>query len=354
MFLAAAIGNVAINLTKEEELNDVGLLSETQVQEVIKLSEGEKLEFDTTKTFLDLFEGIVKDLPDHPAVVDIFSSYTYKELDMASDAIATYLLRQGVKKNDFVVIKMDRVKEFAAATLGVYKAGACYVPIDPAYPEERIKYMEENSETKFILNEAFIEKILKEVTNPEHVNKATPDGNAYMIYTSGSTGKPKGSILHHKGLMNVVMGIKATFGLVPEDRISAHRSFSFDAHVADFYPVLSSGATLYLIPEEIRKEPDQIYEFLLKNKITGGSYATAMLRIMHGNYELKQRYISGGGEALLDTVSEDVQVYNEYGPTECTVDSSIFTLEKGKNYETIPIGRAMVNGWLFIVDKAER
>ena len=70
----------------------------------ILVKEGEKLEFDTTKTFLDLFEGIVKDLPDHPAVVDIFSSYTYKELDMASDAIATYLLRQGVKKNDFVVI----------------------------------------------------------------------------------------------------------------------------------------------------------------------------------------------------------------------------------------------------------
>ena len=324
-------------------------IAEDDMHNVMEMCKGEEIEYDTSKTWLDLFEEQVKERPDAEAVTDESSSMTYGELDQASDKVASWLISKGIEKNDFVAIKMNRKKEFVVSILGIQKAGAAYVPIDLAYPKDRIAYIEEDSGAKITLTDDIMPEILQ--TKAEHINRTGPDNYAYMIYTSGSTGTPKGAVIYQKGLMNHTISMRKLFELTPEDRISCHRSLSFDAHIVDYYAPLCSGSSVHIMPESIRKDPGRIFEFLTEHRITGGGYTTALAKIMKNGYPLKQRFISCGGEALNGVVSDSVKVYNLYGPTECTCDSVIFILEDGVQYDTIPIGIPVPNNYVFIVDE---
>ena len=223
------------------------------------------------------------------------------------------------------------------------------MPVDPAYPQERIAWIEEDSNARITITEDTLPEIFAADSAP--VMRTSPEHYAYMIYTSGSTGKPKGAVLYQKGLMNFTVSLIHIYGYSPEDRISCHRSFSFDAHICDFYPELSSGASVHIMPERIRKDADQIHDFLTAHRITGGGYTTALAKILKNSYALKQRFISCGGEALQNVASDDVIVFNEYGPTECTCNASVFVLGRGVRYDTVPIGRPMPNCWCFLVDQ---
>lgn len=333
----------------DRPLVELERVNRAQKSSLLALSKGEEIAYDTRKTWLDLFDEQVKSTPDAEAVTDENSSFTYKELDHASDQVAGWLISKGVEEYDFVAVKMTRRKEWVAAVFGIQKAGAAYVPIDLAYPKERIEYIEEDADAKIVLTDEMMPEILK--TQAEHINRTNPDHYAYMIYTSGSTGTPKGAVLYQKGLMNHTLSMKKLFGLTPDDRISCHRSLSFDAHIDDYYAILCSGGSAHIMPESIRKDPDRIYDFLMEHRITGGGYTTALAKILKNNYPLKQRFINCGGEALNGVVSDDVKVYNLYGPTECTCDSAAFVLEEGVNYDTIPIGRPTPNCYCFIVDE---
>ena len=149
------------------------------------------IEYDRTITWVNRFIKNANSQPDHNAVIDSCGSYTYSELDRISNKIACYLLKQGIKPDDYVAVKMRRIKEFAAVILGIHKAGAAYVPIDPDYPKNRIDYMISNSDSKIVIDEDMIEKILSSRIKASPVNNSRVDGQASLIYTSGSTGKPK-------------------------------------------------------------------------------------------------------------------------------------------------------------------
>lgn len=349
--LLSCTANAASSMTQAERIRDISFLSEKERDDVMKMSSGEKLSFDRSKTWLSMFEHWVQVQPDHIAVTDKLGELTYNELDKASDKLAAWLIENGIVPNDFVIIKMHRFKEFAVAVLGIQKVGACYVPVDPNYPEERIEYMENDSEAKVVLTKELIDQILNTSDDPGHIDNALPKNYAYMIYTSGSTGKPKGAIIPHSSLMNYVQVYTRRFEVTPEDRISHHITFSFDSHIRDFYPALAAGASLHFMPDEITREPDLIYEFLEENKITGSAYATAMGLLMINGYDLKQRFISVGGEALIGVRSNHAKVFNVCGATEVTDVVVDYELEIGKYYESVPIGKAMANTWAFIIDK---
>ena len=349
--LADAVAVVAKNMASVKYIKQIRLLDNKQIETVMKLSKGEELDFDRSQTWIDLFKKSVASYPEHIAVADNVSSITYSELDKDSDKLAGYLVNNGVKPNDFVALKMDRVKEFVIAVVAVHKAGASYVPIALDYPEDRKAYMLEDSGAGVVLTGESVKEILKSDCSPITDYRTTPDNDAYMIYTSGSTGKPKGSRLHHRGLLNFIHSVTQWFKPESTDRISSHRAFSFDAHIEDLYPTLCAGAGLYIMPESIRKDTDAIYDFLIKNKITAGGYSTAIAKLLLSGYDLKQRYITAGGEALTDVTCDKVQIFNVYGPTECTDDTSIYKLEKGRHYEAAPIGRSIQNCYSFITDK---
>lgn len=161
-------------------------------------------------------------------------------------------------------------------------------------------------------------------------DRALPENYAYMIYTSGSTGRTKGAMIPHSALMNYVQVYTRMFEVTLEDHISHHITFSFDSHIRDFYPALAGGASLHFMPDEITKEPDKIYEFLEHHKITGSAYATAMGVLMLNGYDLKPRFVSVGGEALIGILSDNVRVFNVCGATEVTDVVCNYELTKGK------------------------
>ena len=361
-------------------LTSICIVSDEEAERIIKLGTGKEIDVDLSKTFANLFTEQAKRTPDAPAVVDKENQLTYGEMDRYSNALAHQLIDFGVQPNDFVCVMLDRKKEFPLSVLSIHKAGAAYTPLDFEYPNERLSYMLENSESKVLItthdvlaakqaegdfNTAaaktfFIDDFMAEtqlstvncqLSTP--IDLSTPDGLAYMIYTSGSTGKPKGAMLHQAGLRNFIAVVIDMEKLTAEDRVSGHRSFSFDAHIEDMYPVLTLGGSFHIMPTEIRKDLGAIRQFLIDHQITGGGYSTAMTSLLLNTFnDLPIRFTTGGGEKMDGVYSDHIEIINVYGPTECTDDTSYYCIAPGRRVENIPIGESVANNWNFIVDSA--
>ena len=334
----------------KEEFVAISLVSKEDEAGIWALSQGETLDFDTSETWLDYFRRQVESQPDAVAVADGSTHYKYKELDEISGRFAAYLVKNGVMPDDFVAIKMERCKEFIAAVVGIQKAAAAYVPIDAAYPQERIDLMIDDSGAKMLVTKQVFDDAVKSQTEIL-ASKATPDNLAYMIYTSGSTGRPKGVMLHHRGLLNFTRSIMKSEELTKTDRTASHRSFSFDAHIGDIYPTLSAGAQMHIMPDDIRKDMQAMYDFLCERQITGCGFTTSIAMMMINNFDLPVRFITAGGEKLAGVYSEKYSIINLYGPTECTNDSTLFVMKPGTRMENIPIGRPLHNCTVCVMDR---
>ena len=147
---------------------------------------------------------------------------------------------------------MGHVKEFVPAVMGIQKAGAAYVPVDPDYPKDRINYMLEDSEAKIVLTEELIRSILAEYQDAEAVNRATPEHRAYMIYTSGSTGKPKGVVQSHRSLCAFAVWRQYVYNFNEDSIHALHPSFSFDASLDDLICPLFAGGEVHIFSDELR------------------------------------------------------------------------------------------------------
>ena len=357
----------------DANINSISIVSDKEAESIIKIGTGKDIDVDITKTFANLFTEQAKRTPDAPAVVDRDSQLTYGEMDRYSNALAHQLIDFGVKPNDFVCVMLDRMKEFPLSVLSIHKAGAAYTPLDFEYPNERLSYMLENSESKVLItshdvleakqaegdfNTAaaktfFIDDFMAEIPEAEPIDLSNPDGLAYMIYTSGSTGKPKGAMLHQAGLRNFIAVVIDMEQLTAADRVSGHRSFSFDAHIEDMYPVLTLGGSFHIMPTEIRKDLNAMRQFLIDHQITGGGYSTAMTSLLLNTFDdLPIRFTTGGGEKMSGVYSDHINIINVYGPTECTDDTSYYSIAPGQRIDNIPIGESVANNWNFIVDTA--
>lgn len=336
-------------LAADNAVENIPLTNTNEQQKLIQISSGDLLEYNTNETFVDLFRAHAKQQPKAIAVADMKNRLTYTELDMLSDNIAAFLINKGVQPNDFVVIMMKRVKEFVVAVLGVQKACAAYVPVDPEYPQERIDYMIEDSQAKFVLTEeSIVEASSFKAT--EVLPKPKPDNLAYMIYTSGSTGKPKGTMLSHRALRACMAWNCKEFELKPGKKNAHHPSFSFDASVFDIFGPLSAGAEIHILDETIRKDMDAMTKYLVDNKITGMTMSTALGMALLNQCDLPLEYTMLGGEKFMPVKPTDVRLYNGYGPTEFTVCSSYHLIDQQKDID-IPIGRAVANSLSVICDQ---
>ena len=347
--MGQAFVSMAHNMARGGRLNEVALVSSDEVQELLALSRGETFTYDTTKTWIDLFKEQVALHPDRPAVVATDGTYTYRELDEASDAVARYLIAKGLQPDTFIAIRMDRSRMFMAAALGAHKASVAYVPIDQDYPAERVEYMMEDSEAALTLNEAAVREAVASCTAGD-LRVASPETLAYMIYTSGSTGKPKGVMIQHKALLNFVHFIRKEWHLTDDSRIACHSNFAFDAAVEDLYPVLTVGGAMYIVPEPARMDIGLLRQYLTDNAITGGSYSTQLGQLLGSGEPLDVDYIVLGGEKMTTTPQTTGRVLNAYGPTEFTVDSTYFEVDKTRHYDNIPIGRPLYNLMALVLD----
>ena len=267
-----------------------------------------------------------------------------------------------------MAVLLDRSVLFPVAVMGIHKAGAAYLPLDPEYPADRLDYMLKDSGARVMVTDHFTydkrkgedesttDKILflDELDwniNASSVNLSKPDGLAYMIYTSGSTGTPKGVMLHHAGLLNQIVGLIRILDLDETDRVGSHFSFSFDAHTRDIYAVLTVGGSLHIMQSQIRKDMEAVEKFMKEHRLTDIGFTTNLGVILMNQCEYLPKRISLGGEALTGVTSDKAEIYNMYGPTECTNGNLWYRLEKGRKYSSVPVGYAVPNMWGFVTDR---
>ena len=342
-----AILNAFLNV---KSLKDVSLINEKEETKIIKASYGGDLPYDKNKTFVETFLEQVKKHPNKEAVFDYKSSFTYSELDKASNKVAHYLISHKVKKGDFIAIKINRVKEYYAGFIGVQKAGAGYVPVDPSYPEDRIEYMISDSESKITLTEDLIKQIIETEKDDSPINLSESNSPAYMIYTSGSTGKPKGVVIAQHALANFLAWQISDFDLDENNIFAEHASFSFDASVVDLYSALIAGASIHILNEEVRKDLDMTYQYIIDHKVTNLCMSTQIgMSLINLHPDVPLKYITIGGEKFLQVAKTKVKIYNAYGPTEFTVASSYQLVDQNSDKD-VPIGKAVKNTYSFICD----
>lgn len=351
-------------------LGEIEMLNADDKARIEALSAGEEMDYDTSKTFVDVLAQRVAEQPDAIAVSDRDGEITYGELNRRSDILARNLIDAGVEPDQFVALMMDRSIEFPLSVIAIHKAGAAYTPLDVEYPNERLDYMLKNSQARVLVTKhAVLEAKLAEgglstdgvkviylddidwnATVAPVEPLATPQSLAYMIYTSGSTGKPKGVMLHQAGLMNFTWSMVKIEKLTAQDRTASHRSFSFDAHIGDIYPILAAGGQLHIMPSEIRKDLQAMARFIQDRGIVGTGGTTSLMALLINTFpDLPLRFITAGGEKLAGVSSDTMTIINLYGPTECTNDSTTFTINPGEVYDNIPIGRPMPNMRCYIM-----
>jgi amino acid adenylation domain-containing protein len=290
--------------------------------------------------------------------------FTYAQVDEISDRIAAYIASKGLGAEDVVSVIIPRCEWMPIASLGVLKAGCAYQPLDPSYPKERLNFMMQDASAKMLIADEELRPIVDEYQGEVLLTKdimslpaapapqvdITPDQLFILLYTSGSTGVPKGCQLTHRNLVAFCHWYHHMLDLKPGHKVAAYASYGFDANMMDTYPALTCGATVYIIPEEMRLDLIALNEYFEQNGITHSFMTTQVCYQFATSVENHSlQYLSAGGEKLASlTPPQGIKFYNIYGPTETTVFITYYHVYK--KMKEIPIGKPPKNVRLYIVD----
>jgi amino acid adenylation domain-containing protein len=385
--ISRMIGNFIVLLNSvidhpEECIDTLKLLSGKEEHDLLVAFNNTKSYYNPEKTVIDLFEEQVSKSPDAIAIVFGDIQITYKSLNEQANKLANHLIAKGLMAGALVPICMERSPEMIAGLLGILKAGATYVPIDPKYPEERIRYMLKDIDAAIVLgnrkyNISIVEQAslidisedwheilkqpstnLKTVIKPEHL--------AYVIYTSGSTGKPKGAGVYHKSIVNLLQWYIKEFKISDKDNVLIISSFAFDLTQKNIFSPLVSGGKIVL-PEMELYDNNLIVDCIQSNEVTFINCApNAFYPIVEYPQALPKiqslRLAILGGEPIhLSRLEKwilsdafNCEIVNSYGPTECTDIASFYRIKSPKDYlnKIIPIGRPNDNVRLYVLNGA--
>ena len=351
-------------LTKEY-LREVNITTTSQIETLDSFNQTD-VEYDDTQTIVSLFRHQTKATPDNIAVVYKDKHYTYAEVDAISDRIAGYIASKDLGVEDVVSVLIPRCEWMAIASLGVLKAGCAYQPLDPSYPKERLNFMMQDANAKLLIadeelrpivdeykGEVLLTKDLKEIKDGKDIKgikEPKPNNLFILLYTSGSTGVPKGCQLMHSNLVCFCHWYQRYYNLKPGNKVTAYASYGFDACMMDMYPALTCGATVYIIPEELRLDLIALNDYLEHEQITNAFMTTQVAYQFATSIENHSlNYLSTGGEKLAGlTPPKSYRLMNVYGPTETTVLVTFYPVDQKK--KDIPIGSAIDNTHLYVVD----
>ncbi|WP_299005501.1 non-ribosomal peptide synthetase [uncultured Shewanella sp.] len=299
----------------------------------------------------------------------------YEELSSMSDVIAQELITHGIKPGDVIGVYLNKSVEMIACLIGIMKIGAVYLPLDTSFPEERLKYMIENSEAKGVINDTQNKPfpIIHSLLNVNLVDidweiKVRFDSPiiedscpCYVIYTSGSTGRPKGVLVSHRTVVNYLQWMQNAFSLSSKDVVLAQTTFSFDVSVWEMFWPLCIGASCALIADEKKYDPVLLMEFMQTHGVTVAQFVPTALhtiadaKVFKDCHQLK--HLFSGGEALDQALVRQLSsqtsavIHNLYGPTEASIFCFhwVATAKKDKGY--VPIGRPIPHAKAYVLDE---
>ncbi|NOQ24952.1 MAG: amino acid adenylation domain-containing protein, partial [Bacteroidales bacterium] len=348
---------------EEMQISNIEILSKEERHHLLFEFNNTEADYPKDKTIHRLFEEQVEKTPDNIALVFENQLITYKELNEKSNQFARYLIGLNGNESGIIGILYEASIEIYVGIFGILKARKTYLPIDNSLPDSRIQFM---------LNDSCIETIFTGNTTKEYLshknicinNVYTNDMNlldssnlglivqptyaAYIIYTSGSTGLPKGTLVEHRALVNLCFGHNEFYKINSKDRISKYAGFGFDASVWETFPGLIKGASLYVIDEEIKTDSQILNEYFHKKDITISFLPTQFCENFMEYENNSLRVLLTGGDKLKYFKQRKYSLYNNYGPTENTVVTTRFEVQKLE--KNIPIGKPIENCNVFIVN----
>ncbi|RUT36533.1 amino acid adenylation domain-containing protein [Paenibacillus zeisoli] len=321
-------------------------------------------------TVPECIEGLAAAQPDHIALTFGNRTMTYRELNERANRMAHHLRKRGVSANDIVGIMADRSLDMVVGILAVLKAGGAYLPLDPAYPQERLAYMVADSGTRFVLGHPGYADLIQfdgewlDISKPYDqeefgnlVRVSMPTDLAYVIYTSGSTGQPKGVMVEHNGLLNLKVFFEQELGVTPADRIVQFASLSFDASVWEIFMALTTGATLVLAAKEDLLNYRKFEDFMNEHHITVATLPpTYTVHLLPQRLQTLTKIITAGSATNYELIRRwkpYVRYFNAYGPTETTICATIWEAElEGRDDSVpVPIGRPITNTSICILNR---
>jgi len=326
----------------------------------------------------ELFTTQAQQTPDAVALVFGTAEMTYQQVDERANQLAHYLINRGVTSESLVAISLHRSFEMFIGILGIQKAGAAYVPIDPATPAERLSFIFSDTKARICLTQQHLKNKL--VTNPaveiicldqweniallskENPSVAVkPQHLIYTIYTSGSTGKPKGVQVEHRNVRNLIQA-QLNYVQHPVKRFLYAYSFAFDGAVLLIYWTLLDGGTLVIAPENLEKDISNLASFIYNQQISHLLTFPSLYNLLLNEVQPKQlntlESVSVAGEACPAALVSrhhsmfvDTRLLNQFGPTEATVGCSIFTTTPDFKGDKVPIGKAIENTFLYVLNE---
>ncbi len=328
------------------------------------------------RTFVALFEAQVEHSPGAPAVLCGGESLSFRDLDRRANRLALGLRRLGVGPEKTVALCLERSAEMVVAALAVLKAGGAYLPLDPSLPVDRLAFLAVDAGARVVLARGGAAAALANrslpVASPDAVAAnldagepagrrppaAGPGNLAYVIYTSGSTGEPKGVEITHAALLNLVAWHVRAFAVVPGDRAAQVCAVGFDAAVWDLWPILAAGGLVDLADEQLRRQPEELRDWLVERRISLAFVPTALAEAMlqvPWPQRASLRVLLTGGDTLHLHPPPDLPcvLINAYGPTESTVVATAGVLRPRRGAGPLPgIGRPIDGIEILLADSA--
>jgi amino acid adenylation domain-containing protein/non-ribosomal peptide synthase protein (TIGR01720 family) len=364
----------AIEAGEERAIGELSLADADEERQILKVFNRTAVNHDLTGTVLALFRKQVKHRGDEVALIGSSEQLTYAELDKYSNGLAANLRVEGVRREEVVGLCVDRGAALIVAMLGVWKAGAAFVPLDSDYPAARLAGMLDKSGVKVILaGSRHLDKIkmhgrqvlvlhdCSKLTQSEAKDLSTnpeSDNLAYVIYTSGSTGEPKGVMIEHRSLLNHMLWVIGEYGLGSGERMLMKTNISFDAFMWEWLFPLLQGGVLVLGEPGSEKDVRQLIQTMREKEVTTLQVVPTLLRLLLEDDEVSQcrslRRVFAGGENLDEELTERYRkrvgkdLINLYGPTEATIDVTSITMtgERGA-----VIGRPISNVSIYVLQE---
>ncbi|KPA89805.1 amino acid adenylation enzyme/thioester reductase family protein [Pseudomonas asplenii] len=367
----------ALEQVPQAPLHSLSILPVQERHQLVVDFNATAFDYPLEQTLHGLFEAQVERTPQAVAVVHGDIRLSYRELNDRANQLAHHLLDIGVKPDDRVAICAERSESMVIGLLAILKAGGSYVPLDPAYPADRIAYMLQDSTPSAVLAQQTTVSLLSSVAVPvidvdcqslqgqslanPQVPGLTAAHLAYVLYTSGSTGTPKGVMNEHRGVVNRLLWAQDHYAVNETDRVLQKTPFGFDVSVWEFFLPLLAGAQLHMARPGGHQDPAYIAHVIREHGITLMHFVPSMLDVFleHGDRQgfSELRRVLCSGEALpghlvrrFKAQYPDIALHNLYGPTEAAIDVTAWDCSGPGTPDSTPIGKPIANTRIYLLD----